>query len=120
MLPEKLSTDLTSLNYNSDRLAIVIEMVISADGLLQSSDIYRAIVRNKAKLAYNSVADWLDGKGPMPKIISSVEGLEENLRFQDSLAQKLKLLRHMNGALDLETIEVRPVFIGDELKDLAA
>ncbi|MHB1347200.1 MAG: RNB domain-containing ribonuclease [Candidatus Humimicrobiaceae bacterium] len=118
MLPEKLSTDLTSLNYNSDRLAIVIEMLISPDGLLQSSDIYRGLVRNKAKLAYDSVADWLDGKGPMPKIISSVEGLEENLRFQDSLARKLKLLRHMNGALDLETIEARPVFIGDELKDL--
>ena len=118
MLPEKLSTDLTSLNYNSDRLAIVIEMLISSGGLLQSSDIYRAIVQNKAKLAYNSVADWLDGKGPMPKIISSVKGLEENLRFQDSLARKLKLLRHMNGALDLETIEAHPVFIGDELKDL--
>ena len=118
MLPEKLSTDITSLNYNSDRMAIVIEMIISSEGLLQGSDIYRAMVHNKAKLAYNSVAGWLDGKGPIPKVITSVTGLEESLRFQDSLARKLKLLRHMNGALDLETIEVRPIFIEDELKDL--
>ncbi|MHB1254227.1 MAG: RNB domain-containing ribonuclease [Candidatus Humimicrobiaceae bacterium] len=118
MLPEKLSTDITSLNYKSDRLAIVIEMVLSVNGLLQSSNIYRAMVRNKAKLAYNSVADWLDGNGPKPQVIGTVIGLEENIRFQDRLAQKLKMLRHMNGALDLETIEVRPVFSGDELKDL--
>ena len=63
MLPEKLSTDLTSLNLNEDRLAIVIEMVIGADGSLQDSDIYRARVRNHAKLAYNSVAAWLEGSG---------------------------------------------------------
>jgi exoribonuclease-2 len=120
MLPEKLSTDLTSLNYKSDRLAIVIEMVLSVDGSLQSSDIYRAMVRNRAKLAYNSVADWLEGNGPMPQVIGTVSGLDENLRFQDRLAQKLKGLRHLHGALDLETIEVRPVFSGDELKDLEA
>lgn len=120
MLPEKLSTDLTSLNYKSDRLAIVIEMVLSVDGSLQSSDIYRAMVRNRAKLAYNSVADWLEGNGPMPQVIGTVSGLDENLRFQDRLAQKLKALRHLHGALDLETIEVRPVFSGDELKDLEA
>ena len=120
MLPEKLSTDLTSLNYKSDRLAIVIEMVISMDGSLQSSDIYRAMVRNQAKLAYNSVADWLEGNGPMPQMIGTVSGLDENLQLQDRLAQKLKALRHLHGALDLETIEVRPVFSGDELKDLEA
>ena len=66
MLPEKLSTDLTSLNYESDRLAIVIEMILAGDGSLQSSDLYRATVRNRAKLAYNSVAAWLEGNGPMP------------------------------------------------------
>ena len=120
MLPEKLSTDLTSLNYKSDRLAIVFEMVLSMDGSLQSSDIYRAIVRNRAKLAYNSVADWLDGNGLMPQVVGTVNGLDENLQLQDRLAQKLKALRHLNGALDLETIEVRPVFSGDELKDLVA
>jgi exoribonuclease-2 len=118
MLPEKLSTDLTSLNYESDRLAIVIEMVLAGDGSLQSSDLYGATVRNRAKLAYNSVAGWLEGNGPMPQGIGTVTGLDENLRLQDRVAQELKALRHLNGALDLETIEARPVFAGDELKDL--
>jgi exoribonuclease-2 len=118
MLPEKLSTDLTSLNYESDRLAIVIEMVIAGDGPLQSSDMYRATVRNRAKLAYNSVAAWLEGSGPMPQAIGTVNGLDENLRLQYRTAQKLKSIRHQHGALDLETIEARPVFDGDEIKDL--
>ena len=118
MLPEKLSTDLTSLNYESDRLAVVIEMVFAADGSLQGSDLYGATVRNRAKLAYNSVAGWLEGSGPMPQGIGTVGGLDENLRLQDRVAQKLKTLRHAHGALDLETIEARPVFVGDELKDL--
>jgi len=120
MLPEKLSTDLTSLNYEADRLAIVVEMIIAEDGSLQSSDIYGATVRNRAKLAYNSVADWLEGNGPMPQVIGKVDGLDENLRLQDRAAQKLKALRHVHGALNLETIEARPVFDGDELKDLEA
>jgi VacB/RNase II family 3'-5' exoribonuclease len=118
MLPEKLSTDFTSLNHESDRLAVVVEMVMGSDGSLQSSDIYRATVCNRAKLAYNSVADWLEGKAPMPHEIGAVKGLEENLSLQNSLAQKLKALRHIHGALDLETIEARPVFDGDELKGL--
>jgi exoribonuclease-2 len=118
MLPEKLSTDLTSLNFESDRLAIVIEIVLTSDGSLKSSDIYEAIVRNKAKLAYNSVAAWLENKGPIPKEISNVKWLAENIKLQDVIAQKLKALRHQHGALDLETIETRPVFDGDELKDL--
>jgi len=118
MLPEKLSTDLTSLNYESDRLAIVIEMILAEDGSLKSSDLYRAMVRNHAKLAYNSVAYWLEGSGPMPPGVGAVSGLDENLRLQDRVAQKMKALRHLHGALELETIEARPVFDGDTLKDL--
>jgi len=118
MLPEKLSTDFTSLNYKSDRLAIVIEMVVGRDGSLQSSDLYEAIVRSQAKLTYNSVAAWLYGHVPMPQGIGSVKGLDENLRLQDRKAWKLKELRHLHGALNLETIEAHPVFDGDMLKDL--
>ena len=118
MLPEKLSTDLTSLNYHEDRPAMVIEMVISDAGEMQSSDIYRALVRNHAKLAYNSVAAWLEGKGPMPEAVAVVPGLAENLRIQDRVAQQLKALRHEHGALDLQTLEARPVFAGDEIQDL--
>jgi exoribonuclease-2 len=118
MLPEKLSNNLTSLNFGSDRPAIVIEMVFADDGTLNESDLYRAIVRNKAKLAYTSVAAWLENSGPMPPEIAAVNGLEDNLRLQDRIAQKLKTMRHVNGALDFETIEARPVFDGDILKGL--
>lgn len=120
MLPEKLSTNLTSLNPHQDRLAIVIEMVIGADGSLQSSDVYRAQVRNHAQLAYNSVAGWLEANGPMPEAMAAVEGLAQNLRLQDSVAQKIRLLRRLNGALSLETIEARPIFDGDEIRSLEA
>lgn len=118
MLPEKLSTDLTSLNYAADRLAVVVEMVFAADGSLQASDIYEAVVRNRAKLAYNSVAAWLEGRGPMPQGIASAAGLAEILRLQDRVAQVLKANRYAHGALELETIEARPVFEGEELKGL--
>ena len=67
-------------------------------------------MRNRAKLAYNSVAGWLEGNGSMSQGIGTVSGLDENLRLQDRVAQKLKALRHQHGALDLETIEARPVF----------
>ena len=119
MLPEKLSTDFTSLNFNEERLAVVVEMVIDADGTLQDSDIYRARVHNHARLAYNDVAAWLDGNGAVPEGITAVPGLPENLRLQDKVAQSLKTLRHVHGALSLETIEARPVFEGDKIRDLA-
>ena len=118
MLPEKLSTDLTSLNFDEERLAVVVEMVIAPDGSLQGSDIYRARVRNHAKLAYNSVAAWLEGNGAVPEGIAAVDGLAENLRVQDRIAQSLKNLRHLQGALSLETIEAKPVFDADQIRDL--
>ena len=118
MLPEKLSTNLTSLNFNEERLSIVVEMVIDADGSLQDSDIYRARVRNHAKLAYNSIAGWLEGSGILPEAVAAVKGLDENLRMQDRTAQGLKNFRHVHGALSLETIEAKPVFDGDEIRDL--
>jgi exoribonuclease-2 len=118
MLPEKLSTDYTSLGYQDDRLAVVVEMVIGTDGMVKSSDIYSALVHNQAKLAYHSVAEWLDGQGPMPEAIGKIAHLEENLRLQDSTAQKMKTLRHLHGALDFETTEARPVFENNVLTDL--
>ena len=119
MLPEKLSTGLTSLNFGEDRLAMIMEMVFDEKGVLQTAAIYQAIVHNHAKLAYNSVAAWLDGSGPMPEPLAAVKGLPENLRLQDELAQKMKNLRHLQGALTLETIEARPVFDGDSIRELA-
>jgi VacB/RNase II family 3'-5' exoribonuclease len=118
MLPEKISTDVTSLNFKEDRLSIVIEMVVGADGSVQESRIYRAWVCNHAKLAYNSVADWLNNKGAIPEVIAAVKGLDENLRLQDLVAQNMKNLRHVHGALSLETIEAKPVFDGDQIRSL--
>src|ERR1700691_2153050 len=118
MLPEKLSTDLTSIADGKERLAIVIEMQVGADGAVGKSDIYRAVVVNRAKLAYNSVAAWLDGTAPAPAPITEVPGLDQNLRIQDRVAQAMKTGRHKQGPLTLETIEPRPVFAGDSLTDL--
>lgn len=118
MLPENLSTNLTSLNFNEDRLSVVVEMEVDGDGSVQNSDIYMARVRNHAKLAYNSVTAWLDGNGTVPEALAAVKGLDENLRIQDGAAQKMKDYRHEHGALNFETIEAKPVFDGDELKDI--
>jgi exoribonuclease R len=102
----------------SDRLAIVIEMVIAGDGTLQSSDLYRAAVRNHAKLAYNSVAGWrVTGQCRKRSARSTVS---MRTYAADRVAQKLKTLRHVHGALNLETMEGRPVFDGDDLKDFEA
>jgi VacB/RNase II family 3'-5' exoribonuclease len=118
MLPEKLSTGLTSLNLNQDRMAIVVDMVVGGDGTQGEADIYQALVRNHAKLAYNSVAAWLEGNGPLPAGIAAVPGLDENLRLQDRAARGLHDFRHAHGALSLQTIESRPVFEGDRLLNL--
>jgi VacB/RNase II family 3'-5' exoribonuclease len=118
MLPEKLSTGLTSLNAAEDRQAIVVEMTIGGDGALIGSDVYEALVRNHAKLAYDSVAAWLDGGGPMPEPIAAVPGMEAQIRLQDDVTGRLETLRHKAGALDFETIEARPVFDGDTVRDL--
>jgi exoribonuclease-2 len=120
MLPEKLSTDLTSLNYSEDRYAMVVEFVIAKDGTIARSDVYSALVRNQAKLAYNSIAAWLDNTGPIPQPLSEVPGLAENVKLQDQVAQQLKNLRHAHGALTLETIEAHSVFDDGLLKELRA
>ncbi len=118
MLPEKLSTDLTSLNEGEDRVALVIELTVHDDGTSDDGDVYRAVVHNKAKLAYDSVAAWLDGKQEAPEKIAHVAGLAEALHLQDRTADKMREVRHEHGALDLETIEAKPVFADGKVVDL--
>jgi exoribonuclease-2 len=118
MLPERLSTDLTSLVQGEGRLAVVIEMVIDRAGAITASDVYRAWVANKAKLAYNGIAAWLDGHAPAPARLSAVAGLEQQLRLQDRVAQSLGRVRHAHGALTLETLRTSPVFDGEALRNL--
>lgn len=118
MLPERLSTDLTSLNAAEDRLAVVADMVFGGDASIVSSSLYRATVRSKAKLAYDSVAAWLDGRGEEPAPARAVAGMDAQLKAQDAVAQKLRERRHEEGALDLETLQPKAVFDGDTVVDL--
>ena len=118
MLPEQFSTDLTSLNDDQDRLSIVVEMVVSGDGEITASDVYGAQVRNRAKLAYNSVGAWLAGEGALPAAAAQVAGMDEQLRVQDRVAQNLDRVRREHGALEFLTVEVQHVFDGDTLHDV--
>ncbi len=118
MLPERLSNDLTCLREGEQRLAVVVEMTVGADGNVGRSDIYRAVVSNQAKLAYDSVAAWLDGRGPAPPAVAARPGIDEQLRLQDRAAQAMKAQRHQRGALTLESTELNAVFDGDTLADL--
>jgi exoribonuclease-2 len=120
MLPEALSFDLTSLNEDAEREAVVVEMTVRPDGTVDGSSVSRARVRNRARLTYDAVAAWLDGDGPMPARIGKVPGVEEQVRMQDEAAQRLKELRHQHGALVLQSIEARPVFDGGSIVDLKA
>jgi len=119
MLPEKLSTNLTSLNPDEDRLAVVVEMTVAIDGSVAKSTLYRAMVRNHAKLAYNSVAAWLEGNAPAPAPVAAVPGMDEQLRRQSRVARMLKRMRESRGALELDTLETRPIFSDNTLADLA-
>ena len=118
MLPDRLSTDLTSLAAGEERSSLIIEMTVTADGAVSASDVYRARVVNRAKLAYDSVAAWLDSKGPMPPPVAAVKGMDQQLRLQDRAAQALKRVRKAQGALGLTTLEAQAIYEGGRLMDL--
>jgi exoribonuclease-2 len=118
MLPEQFSTDLTSLNDEQDRLSVVVEMVVAGGGEITASDVYGARVRNRAKLAYNSVGAWLAGDGALPPAAAQVAGMDEQLRVQDRVAQNLDRVRREHGALEFLTVEVQHVFDGDTLHEV--
>src|SRR5215510_4019027 len=109
MLPERLSTNLTSLNPQADRVAMVISYTVGSDGSVDDGAVKRAHVRNYAKLAYNGVDAWLQGVGPMPQAMAGAHGVADQVRIQEQVAQRLNQRRHEDGALDLETIEPRAI-----------
>ena len=119
MLPTELSEGITSLNENEDRAAIVIEFKVDLEGNASEGMAYRALVRNRAQLAYNSVGAWLEGKGPAPAKVGASPDLAAQLRLQDKAAQAMEGSRFQHGALDLETIETRPVTLGGDIIALA-
>ena len=119
MLPDRLSTDLTSLNEGEDRLAVVVEFDVATDGAISNTSVYRALVHNQAKLTYEGVGLWLEGKGPAPPAITASSELEKQLRIQDEAAQRLRRARSIAGALDFESVEARPVVVNGKVVDLA-
>jgi len=118
MLPERLSTDLTSLAQGQDRLAVVAELVMTTDGAVSESSAYRATVRNQAKLAYHGVAMWLDGAGQPPGRLAAVPGLADQLRTQDRCARALQAVRHAHGALDFESHEPEVTAAGGRIVEM--
>jgi exoribonuclease-2 len=118
MLPEQLSTGDTSLLENQDRLSVVIEFMVDSTGVIQSSDIYRAVVRNKAQLQYNSTGAWLEGKSPAPPKVAASSDLQTQLKLQDEVAQKLKTQRVEHGALNLQTDELLPLVLNGQVMDM--
>jgi exoribonuclease II len=118
MLPEQLSTGTSSLLEDEDKLSIVIEFVVGSDGSVHSSSVYRAMIRNKAQLTYNSVGAWLENKSGAPNKAAASSELQSQLKLQDQIAQALRKERYRNGALNIETIEVRPVVLNDKVVDV--
>lgn len=119
MLPDALSTGITSLLEGGDKLSIVIEFTVDEDGTVSTSDIYRAVVRNKAQLTYNAVGAWLENRAAAPAKVADSRELQEQLRQQDRVAQALRNQRHQHGALDLESTEMRPVLVDGTIVGIA-
>jgi exoribonuclease-2 len=119
MLPAELSEGITSLNEDEDRVAVVIEFIVEASGACSGGKAYRALVRNRAQLAYNGVGAWLENRGPAPAKVAANADLAAQLKLQDKAAQSLLGSRFQHGALDLETVETRPVMLQDQAVDIA-
>jgi len=118
MLPEVLSTDLTSLHEGQERLTVVVDMQVEMNGTVSTSSVYRATVLNRAKLTYDGVSAWLDGEAPPLAQLANVPGLEDQLRLHDALAGQLRQWRQTRGALNVNTVSARPVFEDGQLVDL--
>ena len=118
MIPEELSTGLTSLLENQDRMAVVVEFTVSAEGVVSSGQFCRALVRNKAQLQYNALGAWLEGKSPAPAKVAASNDLQVQLKLQDAVAQQLKNQRFAHGALSLQTDELRPLLVNDQVVDV--
>jgi exoribonuclease-2 len=118
MLPSELSEGITSLNENEDRVAHVIEFSVDAAGTASDGKVYAALVRNRAQLAYNAVGAWLEGTGPTPAKVAASADLAAQLKLQDAAAQRMVGGRFQHGALDLETVETRPLMLADQAVDI--
>jgi exoribonuclease-2 len=120
MLPEQLSTDMTSLNENQDRAAVVMEFLVAADGTVSAHSVYRAMVRNKAQLTYNAVGAWLEGTAAPPAKVAASAELQAQLKLQDEAAGELRKNRDNLGALSFDRIEPEPVIRNGNVTEITA
>jgi exoribonuclease R len=140
MLPLELSAGLTSLNENSDRLAIMMTFVVGADGEIVEEGVSLAMVRNRAQLAYSRVGPWLektvagvvDTDGMALRSDSAREHdeskldsgtlpanwLVEQLKLQDEATQLLHAARVKKGALEFHKSEADPVVADGRVIDV--
>ncbi|HJX00277.1 MAG TPA: RNB domain-containing ribonuclease [Terriglobales bacterium] len=119
MLPEQLSTGLSSLLEGADNLCVIAEFIVNTDGEIQSFDLYRAVARNQAQLKYGEVGAWLTGtSAAMGKLAASAQ-LQQQIKLQSEVAERLQEQRHRHGALNLESTEIRPLFSGDRIIGIA-
>jgi exoribonuclease-2 len=118
MLPEQLSTGLTSLNEAADRAAIVIDFIVASDGSVTSQGIYRALVRNQAQLTYNGVGPWLEGTAPDPAKLAASADLAAQLKLQDEAARILLDERQRMGALNIDRVEAEAVVTDGQVEDI--
>ena len=119
MLPREISENRTSLLEGADRVVVVVELELATDGTVRSRDVYRALARNQAKLAYDSVGSWLEGRGPVPSVVAAMPDLEAQLWLQDRAASRLKTLRQQAGALELDTVEASAVGQNGKVQSIA-
>jgi VacB/RNase II family 3'-5' exoribonuclease len=116
MLPEELSTDLTSLEPDEDRVAMVVDYIVTATGEIGESAIYPALVRNHAQLTYNKVGPWLEGHGEL----DVAPELQAQLKLQDEAAHLLRGERNRLGALHFDRPEAMAVLQDGQVSALEA
>ncbi len=120
MLPEQLSTDLTSLNEQGGRYGIVIEYTVASDGSIVNSSTYRALIRNQAQLTYSAVGPWLEGLAPIPPKLAASPELAAQVKLQDEAACAMRTLRYKLGALDFDRTEAQVSFQNGKVQGLSA
>ena len=120
MLPEALSTDLTSLLEGEDRQIIVVELTLDLDGKVTQTDIYPALAANKAQLTYGAVGAWLENRAPVPPGVAKITGLAEQIWLQQQAAHRILARRLAQGALEFDTAEARPVVQNGQVVSLTA
>ncbi|MGB5642541.1 MAG: ribonuclease R [Gammaproteobacteria bacterium] len=113
MLPENLSNGLCSLNPEVDRLCLVCEMKISAQGEIDDYSFYEAVIKSHARLTYTKVADAIVER--KSAALKAVGGLLLQLENLHAMYKKMEKARQKRGAIDFDTIETKFEFT-DEMR----